>query len=502
MRVRTRLHTRVDWALSRLKRPATTGAGVPGQETRVAESPKGYTDRSAWAFTGALLVIVLGMVVLVAELHDREDAQRKAQVVASELEQDAAELRIAVDALMTGKKAGAAEAEISDELADLNTSSTELQALSDDPAASATEWHLRTVESALRSQLGFFHAGELDAAEKVDEQRTQPALDAFEARVGATNDHYEASADSSSRVSDLGLWAAMLAAGVAISGLSWRHDRSRRASQREVEQRLRERVAEVAEISERHRQLEALKYSFVSSVSHELRTPLTAIHGSLEMLEDGDVGPLPADVARVVSVAARGTRRLSRLVEDIIDLERIESGLFGVQPAPHDLHALLLETVESLAPLTEGAGVELVLHETHADVLCDGDRVLQALTNLVGNAIKFTAPGGSIDLGAVRRGEEVEVTVRDEGRGIPAEQLDAVFDRFHQVDPQVDQAKGGAGLGLTITRHIIEAHGGRIWVESPPYGTGTAFHFTLPLALPEPHEPDAFAETRPESEIV
>ena len=126
----------------------------------------------------------------------------------------------------------------------------------------------------------------------------------------------------------------------------------------------------------------------------------------------------------------------------------------------------------------------MVLHDTHADVLCDGDRVLQALTNLVGNAIKFTAPGGSIQLEVVRRDEEVEVTVRDEGRGIPGEQLDAVFDRLHQVDAQADQAKGGAGLGLTITRHIIEAQGGRIWAESQ-VGTGTSFRFTLPRARPE-----------------
>ena len=185
-----------------------------------------------------------------------------------------------------------------------------------------------------------------------------------------------------------------------------------------------------------------------------------------------------------MSVAARGTRRLCRLVEDIIDLERLESGHFAFHPAPHDLHDLLLDTVESLAPLSGPAGIELVLQETHADVLCDGDRVQQALVNLVGNAIKFTSPGGAIHLETVCRGREVEVTVRDEGRGIPAEHLSAVFDRFHQVATDADQAKGGAGLGLTITRHIIEAQGGRIWVESE-YGTGTAFRFTLPLALPE-----------------
>ena len=185
------------------------------------------------------------------------------------------------------------------------------------------------------SQLALVQAGDTAAAEQVAERRTVPALDAFESRVAAANAYYESAADRASRVSDLGLWIALMTAGLAIAGLSWRHERARRASQAVLEERLQERVAEVAEITERHRQLEALKYSFVSAVSHELRTPLTAIHGSLEMLEDGDVGPLSTDAAQVVSVAARGTRRLSRLVEDIIDLERLESGSFGFYPAAH-----------------------------------------------------------------------------------------------------------------------------------------------------------------------
>jgi signal transduction histidine kinase len=431
--------------------------------------------------------------MLVEVLHDNADRQRQAQVVASELEQDAAELRVAEDGLMAGGQVVEARTEISDELADLYATTTGLQEFSDQAFVSMIERDLRTLDSALRSQLAFVEAGRLETAEEVAEQQTEPAFDAVDARVDATNDYFEIAADRSSRVNDMGLWVALLIAGVAIGGLSWRHERARRASQTALEQRLRERVAEVAAITERHRQLEAMKYSFVSAVSHELRTPLTAIHGSLEMLEDGDVGRLPPAAARVVSVASRGARRLSRLVEDIIDLERLESGTFGFHPSPHDLHALLLDTVESLAPLTERAGIDLVLHETHADVLCDGDRVLQALVNLVGNAIKFTSPGGSIHVEAVVRGEEVEVSVRDEGRGIPAEQLGAVFDRFHQVDTEADQAKGGAGLGLTITRHIIEAQGGKIWAESE-YGTGTAFHFTLPLALPEPEDPEARAE--------
>jgi len=448
--------------------------------------------RTAWGFTGALLAVVLGSVGLVDELHDRANLLRQAQVAATELESDAGELMVARDALMTGEQLAEGGAEVSDELSDLASTLKELKGLSDEAVLTATERDLRAVDTALRSQIGHLRAGDLDAAQEVAEQETAPALEAFDERVGAVHDYYESAAGRSGTVSDIGLWVAMLTAAAAIRGLTWRHERARHALQETLEQRLRERAEEIARVTERHRQLEAMKYSFVTSVSHELRTPLTAIHGSLEILEDGDAGPLSPAVGRIVSVAARGTRRLARLVEEVIDLERLESGRFGFHPAPHDLHALLLNGVESLAPLAERAGVELVLHETHADVLCDGDRVLQALVNLVGNAIKFTPLGGSIHLFSVRRDEEVEVTVRDNGRGIPAEQLGDVFQRFHQVDSEADQAKGGAGLGLTITRHIIEAQGGRIWVDSE-YGNGTTFCFTLPLALSEPSDPELAA---------
>jgi len=445
---------------------------------------------SAWGFTAALLVIVLGSVLLVAELHERGDVQQQAHIVASELQQDAAELRVGWDALMVGESTLDEMGEVHDELRDLHAAATELQELSDDVVALEIERDLLTLDSAMESLLAAFRAGQVGAAEEVQAERAVSALDAFDARVDTANDHYEAAAARAYQEGEVGLWAAMLIAGLAVGGLSWRHEQIRRASHRALETRLEERVAEVAEITEQHRRLEAMKYSIVSAVSHELRTPLTAIQMSLEMLEEGYAGDLPATAIESVAVAARGSRRLSRLVENVIDLERLESGRFAFHPSPHDLQALLLETVETLTPLIERGGIELVLQETHANVWCDGDRVLQALVNLVGNAIKFSTRGSPIYLETVQRGDEVEVTVRDEGRGIPRDQLDTVFDRFHQVDAVADQRSGGAGLGLTITRHIVEAQGGRIWVESE-FGVGTAFRFTLPLILPDPHDPKA-----------
>ncbi len=254
----------------------------------------------------------------------------------------------------------------------------------------------------------------------------------------------------------------------------------------ELERRIAERTEEVTLITERHRQLEAMKYAFLSAVSHELRTPLTAIRGSLELLEDGDGGELTPHGQRVVAVAARGTQRLSRIVDDVMDLERFKTGTFGVVPRTCDLRALMDEVADSLEQIARAKGVGVVVEHADVEVWCDGDRVIQALINLVGNALKFAPAGTPIVLDAAVVGDEVEVSVRDQGRGIPADQLDQVFDRFHQVDPFEDQARGGgAGLGLTITRHIVEAHGGRIWVESVP-GAGTVFSFTLPAAQPPP----------------
>jgi len=238
-------------------------------------------------------------------------------------------------------------------------------------------------------------------------------------------------------------------------------------------------VVAFRDITERH-VVEVMKQEFVASVSHELRTPLTSIRGSLELLADGEAGELPPTAHEIVAMAQRGSERLSRLVNDIIDIERLEAGSFRITPTPQDIGPLVEATVASLQALAEKGHVTLVVEQARGHALCDSDRVAQALVNLVGNALKFTPPGGVVRINATPDDHEVRFAITDEGRGIPPDELEAIFERFHQVS-RADARKGGTGLGLTITKSIVERHGGHIWVESE-VGVGSTFWFTLPQA--------------------
>jgi signal transduction histidine kinase len=227
-------------------------------------------------------------------------------------------------------------------------------------------------------------------------------------------------------------------------------------------------------------QVEQMKSEFISSVSHELRTPLTAIHGSLEMLVDGDAGELPPAAHELATVAERGSARLGRLVNDIIDVERLGSGTFRVTLSDHELAALIESTAMLMQPRAQERGVALVVSASGGTVLCDPDRLTQVLVNLMDNALKFTPPGGTVRVDTCAREDDVVVSITDEGRGIPATELEAIFAPFHQVKDLQQEDQGGTGLGLAITRSIVERHGGRIWVESEP-GVGSTFAFTLSL---------------------
>lgn len=230
------------------------------------------------------------------------------------------------------------------------------------------------------------------------------------------------------------------------------------------------------------KQLERLKDELVSVVAHELRTPLTSIRGSLGLLASGSLDPASPQARRMVQIAAQNSDRLVRLINDMLDLERFESGSMELDVGDAGAAALVEQAVDSVRHAASAAGVRLEPGVAPELTLrADPDRVVQVLVNLLANAVKFSPRDGVVQVLAERRGEEAIFQVRDHGRGIPPEMLDVVFDRFRQVDSSDAREKGGTGLGLPICRNIVQQHGGRIWAASA-VGSGSTFFFTLPVA--------------------
>jgi signal transduction histidine kinase len=230
--------------------------------------------------------------------------------------------------------------------------------------------------------------------------------------------------------------------------------------------------------------VERLKSEFVSMVSHELRTPLTAIQGSLGLISGGALGPLPAPATRMLEIASISAHRLNRLVDDILDIERIESGGLVLQPTRQDAQTVIDAAVEQMQVLAAEADVQTRVGTVSGVVHADPDRAAQTLINLIGNALKFSYPGGLVEVSARPEDDVVEFRVTDQGRGIPADRLERIFNRFEQVDSSDAREKGGFGLGLAISRSLVERSGGRIWATNNP-DHGATLHFTLPRAADE-----------------
>jgi signal transduction histidine kinase len=245
---------------------------------------------------------------------------------------------------------------------------------------------------------------------------------------------------------------------------------------------------EIAQLGERFNQMaeklettEAMRRRLLGDVSHELRTPLTGIKGYMEGLIDG---VLPAN-AETFEQVHREADRLSRLVDDLQELSRVEAGAFSLDVHPVSLSALVQTTVKRLSPAYESKSVKLHLRlpPDLPQVLADEDRLVQILTNLLGNALMYTPAAGEVTVTAAPTGGEVQVSVKDTGIGIPTESLPHIFDRFYRVDKSRSRsAGGGSGVGLTIAKALVEAHGGKLCAESTGEGQGSTFIFTLPVA--------------------
>jgi signal transduction histidine kinase len=235
------------------------------------------------------------------------------------------------------------------------------------------------------------------------------------------------------------------------------------------------------QMAEKLEQVEVMRQQLIGDVSHELRTPLTAIKGSMEGLLDDVLPAVPETFQHIYQDA----ERLARLVDDLQELSRVEARDYPLDIHPVAVSMLVQTVLKRFAALAQAKQIELRsdLPTDLPDVLADLDRITQVLTNLVANALQYTPEGGQVTILSTRHRDEIHISIADTGIGIPAEHLPHLFTRFYRVDKSRSrQAGGGSGIGLTITHHLIEAHGGRIWAESGGEGKGSTFTFSLKIA--------------------
>jgi signal transduction histidine kinase len=250
----------------------------------------------------------------------------------------------------------------------------------------------------------------------------------------------------------------------------------------DLEHKVRERTQELMIANERLKELDRMKSDFVSNVSHELRTPLTAIKGSVDNMLDGITGVLNEKQNRYLTRVKSNTDRLSRLINDLLDLSSIEAGRIVLKPTSLPLATLVREVAESLRPVAEEKCIHLDVAVGDIDVTAWGDRdkVAGVLMNLIGNAVKFTPSYGRVYVAIKRNGDEwAQVSVTDTGPGIPPEEANRIFDKFYKIAGGGEQKTKGTGLGLAISKSLVEMQGGTIWVESE-VSKGSTFSFTLP----------------------
>ena len=236
-----------------------------------------------------------------------------------------------------------------------------------------------------------------------------------------------------------------------------------------------------ADLYERTKELDRLKSEFVAVVSHEVRTPLTSIKGSLELLGDERFHKLPPPQKELLSICQANTERLISLINDILDFSKLESSKLSLTVESIDAGTVLTEAVENIQNLAKQKGVEidLKIDPSTGSIEADPMRVGQVATNLLGNAIKFSPEQSRIEVFASGDESQITVSVKDYGRGIAQRDLNRLFQRFAQLDSSTTRKAGGTGLGLVISKGIVEQHGGKIWVESS-VGEGSTFSFSLP----------------------
>lgn len=259
-----------------------------------------------------------------------------------------------------------------------------------------------------------------------------------------------------------------------------------RASSAVIENEYGQTVGMVSVLSDitKQKELEQVKANFVASISHELRTPLVAIDKSISLILNKSTGQLSESQEQFLTIAERNLKRLTLLINDLLDLSKLEAGKMDIRRESASIGAVISESVEGLVSWanTKSINIQKNVQEGIPQASFDPNRIIQVLNNLIGNAIKFTPANGKIfiEAGLIQEKNQIEVSVTDTGIGIAPENLSKVFDKFYSSGERISTDISGTGLGLSIAKEIVELHGGKIGVESPQ-GSGAKFHFTLPL---------------------
>lgn len=253
-------------------------------------------------------------------------------------------------------------------------------------------------------------------------------------------------------------------------------------SNRQLEQRVKERTLDLQNALNKLTELNQLKSSFISSISHELRTPLTHMKGYLDLLSNGELGPLTDSQEEALEVMHRAEARLEQLIEDLIRFSLAAKGELSLTLSPRNIYELVAKALSRAAKMAEAKNIELYsnLAENMPSVLVDDDKISWVLLQLLDNAIKFTPPGGKAGIEAFAEGSIVTLKVSDTGIGIPKNRINELFEPFHQLDGSDARRYGGTGLGLALVQKIIDTHGSSIKVRSVE-GEGTSFEFYLPV---------------------
>lgn len=250
----------------------------------------------------------------------------------------------------------------------------------------------------------------------------------------------------------------------------------------QLEERVQQRTAELQNALERLSEVNQLKANIVANISHELRTPLTHLKGYLELMLAGDLGPLTEQQQATLAIMERSSDRLSRLIEDLIMFSVSEREKLTLRIAPFSIHQLCTQAIHKSIQKAKDRNIQVDLDssETLPKVDGDGDKISWVILQFLDNAIKFTPQGGTVKVRVTPDDQQINVSVEDSGIGIPEDQIDAIFDSFHQLDGSTTRRAGGTGLGLALAKKIIEEHGSAIQVHST-VGKGTRFTFKLKI---------------------